>query len=54
MTYDYNTAFDWALLDAYNAALRLGSQPRTTPEAETPPKERKHVRTKPKPIKEAA
>jgi len=37
MTYDYNTAFDLALLDAYRAALRLGTQPRTTPEAEITP-----------------
>jgi len=37
MTYDYNTAFDLALLDAYNAALRLGSQPRTSPEVDREP-----------------
>jgi len=54
MTYDYNTAFDLALLDAYRAALRIGSQQRAQPEKDTPPEERKHVRTKPKPAKEDA
>lgn len=52
---DYNTKFDLALVDAYNAAVEMAQPPRTQPEGVAPtPKKRNHNKSKDAPPRQYA